>query len=202
MTIDFDRFTDSARKVMAMANQEAQRFNHEYIGTEHILLGLLKEGAGHARTILNSLNVDVTRLRDDVINLMRSGPEMSVMGLRPHTPRARKVVEFAMEEASRANSSHVGTEHLLLGLIRETDGAASAALEKHGVTESRVRDDIGVWIARDAVSESARPKIVMLEDRLDELKRSLRGSMNDEQRSMMSRIEEVELLIDRSRGSD
>ena len=111
----FERFTDRARKVMALANQEAQRFNHEYIGTEHILLGLVKEGSGVGANVLKNLDVDLQKVRLEVEKLVKSGPDMVTMGKLPQTPRAKKVIEYAIEEARNLNHNYVGTEHLLLG---------------------------------------------------------------------------------------
>jgi len=121
----FERFTDRARKVMALANQEAQRFNHEYIGTEHILLGLVKEGSGVGANVLKNLDVDLRKVRLEVEKLVKSGPDMVTMGKLPQTPRAKKVIEYAIEEARNLNHNYVGTEHLLLGLLREHDGVAA-----------------------------------------------------------------------------
>ena len=128
----FERLTDRARKVMALANQEAQRFNHEYIGTEHILLGLVKEGSGVAANVLKNLDVDLRKIRLEVEKLVQSGPEMVTMGKLPQTPRAKKVLEYAIEEARNLNHNYVGTEHLLLGLLREQDGVAGL---DEGLTE-------------------------------------------------------------------
>ena len=114
----FERLTDRARKVMALANQEAQRFNHEYIGTEHILLGLVKEGSGVGANVLKNLGIDLRKVRLEVEKLVKSGPEMVTMGKLPQTPRAKKVIEYAIEEARNLNHNYVGTEHLLLGLAR------------------------------------------------------------------------------------
>ena len=111
----YERFTDRARKVMQLANQEAQRFNHEYIGTEHILLGLVKEGSGVAANVLKNLDVDLRKIRLEVEKLVQSGPEMVTMGKLPQTPRAKKVIEYSMEEARNLNHNYVGTEHILLG---------------------------------------------------------------------------------------
>ena len=92
----YERFTDRARKVMQLANQEAQRFNHEYIGTEHILLGLVKEGSGVAANVLKNLEVDLRKIRLEVEKIVQSGPDMVTMGKLPQTPRAKKVVEYAI----------------------------------------------------------------------------------------------------------
>src|SRR6266851_10349468 len=95
----YDRFTDRARKVMQLANQEAQRFNHEYIGTEHILLGLVKEGSGVAANVLKNLDIDLPKIRRAVEKLVQPVPEVGMPGKLPQTPRAKKVVEYAIEEA-------------------------------------------------------------------------------------------------------
>ncbi|MCX5656107.1 MAG: AAA family ATPase, partial [Planctomycetota bacterium] len=103
----FERFTDRARKVMALANQEAQRFNHEYVGTEHILLGLVKEGQGVAANVLHNLQVDLKKIRLEVEKIVKSGPNMVTMGKLPQTPRAKKVIEFAIEEARNLGHNYV-----------------------------------------------------------------------------------------------
>ena len=143
----FERLTDRARKVMALANQEAQRFNHEYIGTEHILLGLVKEGSGVGANVLKHLEIDLRKVRLEVEKLVKSGPDMVTMGKLPQTPRAKKVIEYAIEEARSLNHNYVGTEHLLLGLLREQDGVAAQVLMNLGLKLDDVREalaDIGV----------------------------------------------------------
>jgi len=124
----FERFTDRARKVMQLANQEAQRLNHEYIGTDHILLGLVKEGAGVAANVLKNLNIDLNRIRLEVEKIVQSGPEQVVVGKLPITPRAKQAIEFSIEEARLLNHNYVGTEHILLGLLREPDTVAGQVL--------------------------------------------------------------------------
>ncbi|MFN4241893.1 MAG: ATP-dependent Clp protease ATP-binding subunit [Tepidisphaerales bacterium] len=138
----FERFTDRARKVMALANQEAQRFNHEYIGTEHILLGLVKEGSGVGANVLKNLDVDLRRVRIEVEKLVKSGPDMVTMGKLPQTPRAKKVIEYSIEEARNLNHNYVGTEHLLLGLLREHDGVAAQVLMNLGLKLDEVREEV------------------------------------------------------------
>ena len=138
----FERFTDRARKVMALANQEAQRFNHEYIGTEHILLGLVKEGSGVGANVLKNLDIDLRKVRLEVEKLVKSGPEMVTVGKLPQTPRAKKVIEYAIEEARNLNHNYVGTEHLLLGLLREQDGVAAQVLMNLGVKLEEVREEV------------------------------------------------------------
>ncbi|MCC6426063.1 MAG: ATP-dependent Clp protease ATP-binding subunit [Phycisphaerales bacterium] len=138
----FERFTDRARKVMALANQEAQRFNHEYIGTEHILLGLVKEGSGVGANVLKNLDVDLRKVRLEVEKLVKAGPEMVTMGKLPQTPRAKKVIEYAIEEARNLNHNYVGTEHLLLGLLREHDGVAAQVLMNLSLKLEEVREEV------------------------------------------------------------
>jgi ATP-dependent Clp protease ATP-binding subunit ClpC len=138
----FERFTDRARKVMALANQEAQRFNHEYIGTEHILLGLVKEGSGVGANVLKNLDVDLRKVRLEVEKLVKSGPDMVTMGKLPQTPRAKKVIEYAIEEARNLNHNYVGTEHLLLGLLREHEGVAAQVLMNLSLKLDEVRDEV------------------------------------------------------------
>ena len=138
----YERFTDRARKVMQLANQEAQRFNHEYIGTEHMLLGLVKEGTGVAANVLKNLDVDLRKIRLEVEKLVQSGPEMITMGKLPQTPRAKKVIEFSMEEARNLNHSFVGTEHILLGLLREQEGVAAQVLMNLGLKLDEVREEV------------------------------------------------------------
>ena len=138
----YERFTDRARKVMQLANQEAQRFNHEYIGTEHVLLGLVEEGSGVAANVLKNLDVDLRKIRLEVEKLVQSGPEMVTMGKLPQTPRAKKVIEYSMEEARNLNHNYVGTEHILLGLLREQEGVAAQVLVKLGADLSRVRQQV------------------------------------------------------------
>ncbi|MCA9249958.1 MAG: AAA family ATPase, partial [Phycisphaerales bacterium] len=138
----FERFTDRARKVMALANQEAQRFNHEYIGTEHVLLGLVKEGSGVGANVLKNIDVDLRKVRLEVEKLVKSGPDMVTMGRLPQTPRAKKVIEYAIEEARNLNHNYVGTEHLLLGLLREQDGVAAQVLMNLNLKLDEVREEV------------------------------------------------------------
>src|SRR4051794_34464560 len=157
----FERFTDRARKVMALANQEAQRFNHEYIGTEHILLGLVKEGSGVGANVLKNLDIDLRKVRLEVEKLVKSGPDMVTMGKLPQTPRAKKVIEYAIEEARSLNHNYVGTEHLLLGLLREHDGVAAQVLMNLGMKLEEVREEVlnllGAGVDSEEGGEPAEP---------------------------------------------
>lgn len=137
-----ERFTDRARKLMAFANQEAQRFNSEYIGTEHLLLGLVKEGSGVGANVLKNLDIDLRKIRLEVEKLIKTGPELITMGKLPHTVRAKKVIEYAIEEAKNLQHNYIGTEHILLGLIRDTDGIGGLVLLGQGVKLDTTRDAI------------------------------------------------------------
>ncbi|HET6764432.1 MAG TPA: Clp protease N-terminal domain-containing protein, partial [Longimicrobiaceae bacterium] len=127
-------FTDRVRKVLAMAREEAIRLQHDYVGTEHILLGLIREGEGVAAAVLNNLQVDLETVQEKVEESVRRGKATIALGELPYTSRAKKVLEFAMAEARELNHSYVGTEHLLLGLLREEKGIAAEVLGQLGVT--------------------------------------------------------------------
>src|ERR1700732_537065 len=154
----YERFTDRARKVMQLANQEAQRFNHEYIGTEHILLGLVKEGSGVAANVLKNLDIDLRKIRNEVEKIVQAGPEMVTMGKLPQTPRAKKVIEYAIEEARNLNHNYVGTENLLLGLLREQEGVAAQVLMNLNLKLEEVREEVLNLLGHgmDAGGESER----------------------------------------------
>ncbi len=154
----FERLTDRARKVMALANQEAQRFNHEYIGTEHILLGLVKEASGVGANVLKNLGIDLRKVRLEVEKLVKSGPEMVTMGKLPQTPRAKKVLEYAIEEARNLNHNYVGTEHLLLGLLREQDGVAAQVLVNLGLKLEEVREEVLNLLGAGGDPEEEQPQ--------------------------------------------
>ncbi len=134
----FDKFTERARKVLTLAQEEATRFNHNYIGTEHLLLGLVREGEGVAAKVLAEMGVEINQVRGAVEFIIGRGDRMLVgeIGL---TPRAKKVIELAVDEARRLGHHYVGTEHLLLGLVREGEGIAAAVLESLGVSLEKVR---------------------------------------------------------------
>jgi ATP-dependent Clp protease ATP-binding subunit ClpA len=134
----FDKFTERARKVLSLAQEEAQRFQHTYIGTEHLLLGLVREGEGVAAKVLSNLGVELYRVRSAVEFIIGRGDRI-VLGEIGLTPRAKKVIELAVDEARRLNHHYIGTEHLLLGLVREGEGIAAGVLESLGVNLEKVR---------------------------------------------------------------
>jgi ATP-dependent Clp protease ATP-binding subunit ClpC len=137
----FDKFTDRARKVLTLAQDEAQRFNHNYIGTEHLLLGLVREGEGVAARVLENMNVELPKVRTAVEFIIGRGdrPVVGEVGL---TPRAKRVIELAIDEARRLGHNYIGTEHLLLGLVREGEGIAAGVLESLGVSLDKVRHEV------------------------------------------------------------
>src|SRR3989338_8558447 len=138
----FNRFTERARKVIILAKEEAKRFNHDYIGTEHILLGLIRECEGVAAAVLQNLGMSLEQIRLEVEKLVHPGPSTVVSGDLPFTPKSKKVVEFAMDEAHSLGHNYIGTEHLLLGLIRETEGIASQVLMNLGLSLDKVRAEV------------------------------------------------------------
>ena len=137
----FDKFTERARKVLQLAQEEAQRFNHNYIGTEHLLLGLVREGDGVAARVLSNMNVQLPKVRSAVEFIIGRG-EATVVGDIGLTPRAKKVLELAVDEGRRLNHHYIGTEHLLLGLVREGEGIAAGVLESLGVNLEKVRSQV------------------------------------------------------------
>jgi len=138
----FDKFTNRAKQVIKLAKKEAQRLNHNYLGTEHILLGLLKLGQGVAVNVLRNLSLDFDTVRAEVEKLVGFGPEIQVYGDPALTGRVKKVFEYANEEAANLNHNYVGTEHLLLGLLRQTDGVAAQVLENLNVNLKEVRKEV------------------------------------------------------------
>src|SRR6187402_1775651 len=151
----FDKFTERARRVLTLAQEEAQRFNHNYIGTEHLLLGLVREGDGVAAKVLNNLGVELSKVRSAVEFIIGRG-EKSVSGEIGLTPRAKKVIELAVEEARRMNHSYIGTEHLLLGLVREGEGIAFGVLESLGVNLEKVRQQVMQVVNQSASSAQTK----------------------------------------------
>src|SRR4051812_13586225 len=151
----FDKFTERARKVLQLAQEEAQRFNHNYIGTEHLLLGLVREGEGVAAKVLSNLGVELNKVRSAVeyINIIVCGDRivLSEIGL---TPRAKLVIERAVDEAILLNHNYISTEHLLLGLLFDGEGIAVGVLESVGVAPEKVRRQVLQEISEVNVSQS------------------------------------------------
>src|ERR1700738_3686443 len=137
-----NNFTPRAQQVLALARKEAERFNHNYVGTEHLLLGLIKLGQGVAVNVLQKMGLDLERVRMEVEKHVGSHPETNMIGNIPYTPRVKKVLALASKEAQALHHSYVGTEHLLLGLLREGDGVAARVLKSLEVDLERTRNEI------------------------------------------------------------
>jgi len=150
----FDKFTERARRVLTLAQEEAQRFNHNYIGTEHLLLGLVREGDGVAAKVLSNLGVELTKVRSAVEFIIGRG-DTRTSGEIGLTPRAKKVIELAVDEARRLSHHYIGTEHLLLGLVREGEGIAASVLESLGVNLERVRAETTRILSQSMPQSSA-----------------------------------------------
>ena len=192
----FDKFTDRARKVLTLAQDEAQRFNHNYIGTEHLLLGLVREGEGVAARVLENMNVELSKVRTAVEFIIGRGdrPVVGEVGL---TPRAKRVIELAIDEARRLGHNYIGTEHLLLGLVREGEGIAAGVLESLGVNLDKVRHQVihvlsqssSAAPAQETKRPSKTPTLDQLGVNLTELARS--GKLDP----VIGREKEIERVI-------
>jgi ATP-dependent Clp protease ATP-binding subunit ClpC len=138
----FERFTDRARKVMALSNQEAQMLKHEYIAPEHILLGLIKEGGGVGANVLKNLGIDLFLARKKVMEIVPAGPNPVTYDRLPQTPNAKKVIEETINAARDLGHNYVGTEHILMGILRTEANVAVGVLESMGLTKEAVREEI------------------------------------------------------------
>jgi hypothetical protein len=152
----FDKFTDRARKVLTLAQDEAQRFNHNYIGTEHLLLGLVREGDGVAARVLENMGVELPKVRTAVVFRLGRGERPGV-GEGGLTPRAIRVLELAIDEARRLVQNYIGTEHLLLGLVREGEGIAAGVLESLGVNLDKVRHEVIRVLSQGGTDDAGGP---------------------------------------------
>src|SRR3989441_2765714 len=152
----FDKFTERARRVLTLAQEEALRFNHNYIGTEHLLLGLVREGEGVAAKVLANLGVELNKVRSAVEFIIGRG-DRAVMGEIGLTPRAKKVIELSVDEARRLGHHYIGTEHLLLGLVREGEGIAAVMLESFGVPLDNVRTLVIHFLNDPQAADLAKP---------------------------------------------
>ena len=151
MASRFEKFTERARRVLSLAQEEAQRFNHNYIGTEHILLGLVRETDGVAARVLSNLGVELHKVRSAVEFIIGRG-ERSTPGEIGLTPRAKKVIELAVDEARRLNHHYIGTEHLLIGLMREGEGVAAGVLESLGINLDKIRGETSRLLSQSSQS--------------------------------------------------
>src|ERR671915_1671237 len=170
----FERFTEKARRVVVLAQEEARMLNHNYIGTEHILLGLIHEGEGVAAKALESLGISLEAVRQKVEEIIGQG-QQAPSGHIPFTPRAKKVLELSLREALQLGHNYIGTEHILLGLIREGEGVAAQVLQKLGADLNRVRQQViqllsGYTGGKETVSSEQTPQGSMV---LDQFGRNL-----------------------------
>ena len=168
MSSRFEKFSERARRVLTLAQNEAQRFNHNYIGTEHILLGLVGETEGVVARVLKNLGIDLEKVRAAVEFIIGRG-EKPVTGEIGLTPRAKKVIELAVDEARRANHSYIGTEHLLAGLLREGEGVASGVLESLGVTLEKVRTETQRVLSQNVPTTAAQGRGTARTPTLDQM---------------------------------
>lgn len=152
-----NRFTERAQRVILIAQEEAKRLNHDYVGTEHILLGLIALGEGVAAQVLANLGVDLRRVRSEVEKIVGKGTHEFLLGEVPFTPRAKKVLEYAIEEATHMGQTYVGTEHLLLGCLREDDGVAARVLVNIGLSLRVVREETINLTGAEPKAAEAKP---------------------------------------------
>jgi ATP-dependent Clp protease ATP-binding subunit ClpC len=148
---------------MQLANQEAQRFNHEYIGTEHVLLGLIKEGSGVACHVLRNMGIEVGEVRKRVEDKSFCGPDMVTMGKLPQTPRTKQVILYAIEEAKSLKHTYVGTEHLLLGLVREDGGLACDVLKSFDLKLEDIRQETLELLGYSIPEEKESDQLLMVQ---------------------------------------
>ena len=153
----FNRFTERARRVILLAREEAKRLDHDYLGTEHLLLGLIREGEGVAALALQNMGIDLEQVRQEVEKAVGRGGGSLFLGQIPFTPRAKKVLELAVTEARNLGHNYIGTEHLLLGLIREGEGVAAQILTNLGADLERVREEV-VALLGEKVSVDREPQ--------------------------------------------
>jgi hypothetical protein len=185
----FKRFTDRARQVVVLAQDEARRLDHNYIGTEHILLGLIREGDGVAARALESLGIGLDIVRQQVEEIIGRG-QQAPSGHIPFTPRAKKVLELSLREAQQLGHDYIGTEHILLGLVREGDGVAAQVLVKRGADLNRVRQQVIQLLAGRAAEEpgpGARIGMEMVEQQLTAMEQ--RGGVGPDTSDLDEQIE-------------
>jgi ATP-dependent Clp protease ATP-binding subunit ClpC len=192
----FNRFTERARKVIILAKEEARRFNHDYIGTEHILLGLIREGEGVAAAVLQKLGLSLENIRLEVEKLVQPGPTTQIIGDIPFTPRAKKALELAAEEARSLGHNYIGTEHLLLGLIREGEGIASQVLLNSGLDLNTVRNEVLEILGSVLPGMGAGPQAKSKTPALDAFGRDLTALAKENKLDpVIDRIPEIERVI-------
>ncbi len=195
-----NRFTERAQRVILIAQEEAKRLNHDYVGTEHILLGLIALGEGVAAQVLANLGVDLRRVRSEIEKIVGTGDNVMLLGEIPFTPRAKKVLEYAVEEAQHMGHSYVGTEHLLLGLIREEEGVAARVLENLGLRLDVVREEVLNLLGEGQTPQVGTPqaptRTKSKTPTLDEFGRDLTAMARDGRLDpVIGRADEIERVI-------
>jgi ATP-dependent Clp protease ATP-binding subunit ClpC len=191
-----DRFTERVRKVMYLAREEAGRLHHDYIGTEHLLLGIIREGEGIAATVLSNLGLDLDTIRQSIENMVPTSGGTLTIGEIPFTPRAKRVLELSVEEARLFGHNYVGTEHLLLGLIREGEGVAARVLMELGADRKRVREETLKLLGGSAPGVSKQPEKKSETPALDQFGRDLTQLATDGKLDpVIGREEEIERII-------
>jgi ATP-dependent Clp protease ATP-binding subunit ClpC len=189
----FERFTDRGRRVVVLAQEEARMLNHDYIGTEHILLGLIHEGEGVAAKALESLGISLEAVRQQVEEIIGRG-EQPPGGHIPFTPRAKKVLELSLREAQQLGPNYIGTEHILLGLIRESEGVAAQVLVKLGADLSRVRQQV-IELLHGYQGKEPEVSGVRPPGRAGRVDRELLSQLLDRVTTMESRLSAIEQRV-------
>src|ERR671910_685934 len=205
----FERFTERARKVVVLAQEEARHFNHNYIGTEHLLLGLLREDEGVAARALSSLNVALDEVREQVESIVGYGEE-GTGAQAPFTPRSKKVLELALREALQLGHNYIGTEHILLGLVREPEGVAARVLSNLGVDPDKVRREVvrmlgRGWEIEQGTDRSANSQITLFRARarVEGLMVNARCGVTEEERATTQPLRvDLSYLYDAEEGDE
>ncbi|MGH7371322.1 MAG: Clp protease N-terminal domain-containing protein, partial [Candidatus Methylomirabilales bacterium] len=188
----FERFTERARKVIILAREEAIRLGHNFVGTEHLLLGLVREGDGLAMAILKKLSVNLSTLKGEVEKVVSVGTQVSPAGEVPFTPQAKKVLEYAISEARSMGHNYIGTEHLLLGLVREGEGIASLVLRDVGVTVAAAKAQAQELLGEQATKAAGTGRTPALDEFGVELTNMARQGKLD---PVIGREAEIERVI-------
>ena len=202
-----ERFTERARKVVVLAQEEARHFNHNYIGTEHLLLGLLQEDNGGADRVLNSLNIALDEVREQVESIVGYGRERTV-SCPPFTPRSKKVLDLALREAWQLGYSYIDTEHILLGLVREPEGVAARVLSKLGVDSDKVRREVvrmlgGGWEIEQGTNRPVNVRITLFRARVEGLMVNARCGVTEEERATPQPLRvDLSYLYDAEEGDE
>ena len=196
MSTGFERFSEGARRVLTRAQGEAQRLGHSYIDTEHMLLGIAGEESGIAAKVLTNLGVSMSKIQAAVEFVIGKGERRATSGDIELAPRAKRAIEFAVDEARRLNSSYIGVEHLLLGLLRESEGVAFSVLESFGITLERARDEVSRVVRQESVRARATGRVASRTPTLDQLGTDLTGlARADKLDPIVGRHKEIERII-------